>query len=63
MNKAQLIDAVAEKTGSSKADATSRKNYEAFMEQSKSIKDPAERSRVQVAAQNRMLENGFIKNK
>lgn len=47
----------------SKADATSRKNYEAFMEQSKSIKDPAERSRVQVAAQNRMLENGFIKNK
>jgi hypothetical protein len=47
----------------SKADAASRKNYEAFMEQTKSIKDPAERSRVQVAAQNRMLENGFIKNK
>jgi hypothetical protein len=47
----------------SKADATSRKNYEAFMEQSKSIADPAERSRVQVAAQNRMLENGFIKSK
>ena len=47
----------------SKADATSRKNYEAFMAQSKSIQDPAERSRVQVAAQNRMLENGFIKNK
>ena len=46
-----------------KADATSRKNYEAFMEQSKSIPDAAERSRVQVAAQNRMLENGFIKNK
>ena len=47
----------------SKADATSRKNYEAFMAQSKSIQDPAERSRVQVAAQNRMLENGFITNK
>lgn len=47
----------------SKADAASRKNYEAFMEQTKSIKDPAERSRVQVAAQNRMLENQYIKSK
>jgi len=47
----------------SKADAASRKNYEAFMEQTKSIKDPAERSRVQVAAQNRMLENEYIKSK
>lgn len=46
-----------------KADATSRKNYEAFMAQSKSIQDPAERSRVQAAAQQRMLENGFIKSK
>ena len=46
-----------------KADATSRKNYEAFMAQSKSIQDPAERARVQAAAQQRMLENGFIKSK
>jgi hypothetical protein len=46
-----------------KADATSRKNYEAFMAQSKSIQDLAERSRVQAAAQQRMLDNGFIKSK
>jgi hypothetical protein len=46
-----------------KADATSRKNYEAAMERAKAIPDAAESAKVQTSIQNRMIENGFIKSK